>query len=149
MYYSSFIILFIVWAFSPIGAIANSVETIPYDNDLIGDARYDFAHSVEYLVEGHSMESYGFMDGTRVDVVPATTFQVGDVIAFECTFDKCNGAYVKKIIKKDGECYWVEGRKDVWEENGSRRQSMDSRTTYGWLCNNDISIYGVAFPQKG
>lgn len=55
---------------------------------------------------------------------------------------------LKRSQKKQGDCYWVEGRTDVWEENGNRRQSMDSRTTYDWLCGEDITIYGVAFTKK-
>lgn len=147
MYYPSFIFVFVLWAFLPFGVIANAAEYVPYDNENIGKERYDFAHTRVFQVEGHSMESYGFFDRALVDVVPATEFFVGDVIAFECTHEKCDGAYIKKITKKEDNCYWVEGRRDVWEENGNRRQSMDSKTTYDWLCGDEIMIYGVAFTK--
>lgn len=124
-----------------------SAEKIPYNNDFIGDERFDFARARVFEVEGKSMESYGFMDGTRVDVVPASSFNIGDAIAFECTHDKCDGAYIKTIVKKDDTCYWVEGRTDKWIQDGQKRQSMDSRTTYGWLCDDQIKIIGVAFVQ--
>lgn len=148
MYYYSAVFMLFLSVFAPIGAIASAAEYVPYDNENIGNERYDFMKTQTFQVEGHSMESYGFYDRTLVDVVPASTFFVGDVIAFECTDEKCDGAYIKKITKKEGDCYWVEGRKDVWLENGDRRQSMDSRTTYDWLCGEEIKIYGVAFTKN-
>ena len=148
MYHVMLIGIFFFSALLPVGAHVISAEKMPYANEFIGDERFDFDQTRVFQVDGHSMESYGFMDGTRVDVVPATTFNIGDAIAFECTHDKCDGAYIKMITKKDDGCYWVEGRKDQWLQDGKKRQSMDSRTTYGWLCDEEITIYGVAFAQK-
>jgi hypothetical protein len=147
MYYISVLFLFLFSVFSPVLAIADSADEVTYTTPVREDARYDFNRVKEYQVDGHSMENYGFMDGMRINVVAASSFVVGDVIAFECGHEKCDGAYVKKITQKDGACYWVEGRKDVWMENGSKRQSMDSRTTFGWLCDDDITIIGAAFTQ--
>lgn len=148
MYYYSTIFLLFFSVFAPVGAIVSAAEYVPYANDNIGQERYDFTRSRTFQVDGHSMETYGYFDRALVDVVPAKEFYVGDIVAFECGHEKCHGAYIKKITKKQGDCYWVEGRTDVWEENGNRRQSMDSRTTYDWLCGEDITIYGVAFTKK-
>lgn len=142
-YYRIFFALFCA-VFLPFGAIADNGERhASHVSDVSDAVVYDFAHSARYLVDGRSMESYGFTDGMRVSVVPASDFRVGDVIAFTCTRDVCDGAYIKKITQKNGSCYWVEGRKDVWKENGKRKKSMDSRTTYGWLCDDEIAIIGV------
>ena len=149
MYYIFLIVIVFFSAFLPVGgAYEISAEKMPYANDFVGDERFDFSQTRVFQVEGHSMESYGFMDGSHVDVVPASSFNVGDAIAFECMHEKCDSAYIKTITKKDGTCYWVEGRTDQWMQDGQKRQSMDSRTTYGWLCDDEIKIYGVAFVQR-
>ncbi len=149
MYYISVISIFLFSAFFlPIGVIAGNAEEVDGGTLEKTEAIYDYAHQKEYHVDGNSMATLGFPHGTRVNVVPATDFHVGDVIAFTCTHEKCDGAYIKKIVKKHGACYWVEGRKDIWKEGNQRKRSMDSRTTYGWLCNDDIDIMGVALFQS-
>lgn len=148
MYYSSVISLLLFSAFLlPIGVIASSGDEIDYSTAQVLDVFYDYEHTRTYQVDGNSMKPLGFQDESYVNVVPASDFNVGDVIAFECAHAQCNGAYIKKIARKNGTCYWVEGRKDIWIEDGQKKQSMDSRTTYGWLCNDDIKILGVAFLQ--
>jgi len=140
--------LLILSTLLPIGAIAGDVEQSPQFDENIDNIIYDVENSKVYQVDGNSMDPLGFADGDFIDVMTASELQIGDVIAFECSRDACDGAYIKRIVQKQGSCFWVEGRDDIWEENGKKKQSMDSRTTYGWLCNDDIKIYGVAFPQK-
>lgn len=149
MYYFSVITIFIFSAFFlPIGAIAsNSTEIGSGDIPTVAVA-YDYTHARMFQVEGHSMETLGFAHNSYVNVVPVSDVNVGDVIAFTCTHEACHGAYIKRVAQKSGNCFWVEGRQDVWSENGVRKQSLDSRTTYGWLCNDTISIMGVAFTQN-
>jgi hypothetical protein len=149
MYYI-FIVIFLAFsALLPFGVIADEVTQVAISNAFLNDIKYDFEHIETYQVDGHSMEHLGFDDGKLVDVLPASDFNVGDVIAFECNRVECDGAYIKEIAgKMNNSCYWVEGRKDIWKEDGKRKQSLDSRTTYGWLCDDDIEIYGVAFLQK-
>ena len=67
----------------------------------------------------------------------------GDIISFSC-FKKCieggtasNGEKIltKRLIKKEGDCFWVEG--------DNKGNSYDSRT-FGWICKNqDIRVNGV------
>jgi hypothetical protein len=148
MYYFSVIFIFLFSAvFLPIGVIASSGQELNEETARVLSVTYDYEKQKTYQVDGNSMASLGFPHNTHVDVVPASDFNIGDVIAFTCTHEKCDGAYIKKIVRKQGACYWVEGRKDKWNEDGQKKQSMDSRTTYGWLCNDDIDIIGVAFPK--
>ena len=149
MYYISVISIFIFSAFFlPIGVIAGDGEEIDGGTARALNVVYDYENQKEYQVDGNSMATLGFPHESYVNVVPASDLNVGDVIAFTCTHEKCDGAYIKKITKKQGACYWVEGRKDKWSENGQKKQSMDSRTTYGWLCNDDIDVIGVAFSKS-
>ncbi len=132
----------------PFGVLAGEVSANDISAEIAGKVVYDVDNIKTYQVEGHSMEHLGFGHDVLIDVVPASDFNVGDVIAFECFHSKCDGAYIKKVTDKKETCLWVEGRYDIWEEDGKRKQSMDSRTTYGWLCDDDIDVYGVAFIQK-
>ncbi|MEN8252038.1 MAG: hypothetical protein ABFQ53_00440 [Patescibacteria group bacterium] len=147
MYYILLATIFGLSTLLPFGVIADEIGQNPVSDGFVVDVHYDFDNSRVYQIEGHSMEHIGFDDEEYVDVVPASHFNVGDVIAFECSHEKCDGAYIKEIRGKKDSCLWLEGRGDIWEENGERKQSMDSRTTYGWLCNDDINIYGVAFQK--
>lgn len=150
MYYVSVITIFIFSAFLlPIGVIANDGDDLGLSGQYYSEGVvYEHAKSRTYQIEGHSMAHLGFDHESYVSVVPASGFKVGDVIAFECSHSKCDGAYIKKITRKNGACYWVEGRKDYWYEDGKKKESMDSRTTYGWLCNDKIDIFGVAFAKS-
>ncbi|PID52189.1 MAG: hypothetical protein CR972_02795 [Candidatus Moraniibacteriota bacterium] len=149
MYYFSVISIFIFSAFFlPISVIAGNGEEIEGKTMDVLNVVYDYEHQKEYQVDGNSMATLGFPHESFVNVVPASDFHVGDVIAFTCTHEKCDGAYIKRITRKQGSCYWVEGRRDKWKEDGRTLQSMDSRTSYGWLCNDDIDIMGVAFPKS-
>lgn len=140
-----YIIIFVVTIFIVAAPIQTSAGDIAVMSQFDEDERYDMAHSRTYQVEGNSMKTLGFAHNAFVTVVPTEDFHVGDVVAFECTHDECDGAYIKKIVQKQKSCYWLEGRQDIWEEDAQKRQSLDSRTTYGWLCGDDIDIYGVAF----
>ncbi|MEA3322663.1 MAG: S24 family peptidase [Patescibacteria group bacterium] len=142
-----YISVFVVMAFIVVVPTQTSAGDIAIMSQFDEGERYDLAHSRTYQVEGNSMKTFGFAHDALVTVVPAVEFRVGDVIAFECNHDECDGAYIKKIVQKQKSCYWLEGRNDVWEEDNQKRQSLDSRTTYGWLCDDDIDIYGVAFLQ--
>lgn len=149
MYYTSIVSLLLLSAFFlPLGAIASNVQELDYSTAEVLDVVYDYEKTRTYQVDGNSMAPLGFAHDTFVDVVPASNFNVGDVIAFTCSDEHCDGAYIKKISRKNGTCYWVEGRQDVWMEDGQKKQSMDSRTTYGWLCNDKITILGVASIQN-
>ncbi len=145
MYYVGVLFLFFLCIFSPIGALVSVANDLVYQESIVSDVQYDFAHATEYEVEGNSMAVFGFGDGARIDVVPASDFVIGDIVAFTCDHKACDGAYIKKITNKVDDCYWMEGRDDVWEEDGIRKQSYDSRTAFDWLCGDDIDIYGVAF----
>jgi hypothetical protein len=112
------------------------------------NSRYDRAHIKTYQIQGNSMRTLGFANGALIDVIPVDEVRVGDAIAFECYKEGCDGAYIKKVIQKYGNCFWLEGRDDIWIENGELKESLDSRTTYGWLCDDAIEIYGVAFLQS-
>ncbi len=140
-----YIIIFVVTIFIVAVPIQTSAGDIAVMSQFDRSERYDVENSRIYQVEGNSMKTLGFAHDAFVTVVPTAEAHVGDVIAFECAHDECDGAYIKKIVQKQKSCYWLEGRQDIWEENNQKRQSMDSRTTYGWLCGDDIDIYGVAF----
>jgi len=153
MYHIIIVCLLIITVFLPIGAIAgNTEDQVYFDEDVSNSedkyARYDVVNRQTYQVDGNSMKHLGFGNGVLVDVVPVSSLKVGDITAFECSHDACDGAYIKELTKKEGSCYWFEGRKDIWKEGSKKKKSMDSRTTYGWLCNEDVEIYGVAFLQN-
>jgi hypothetical protein len=141
-YYISILIFLILGAVLAFNTSASNTVVKKIVND-----RYDRAHTKTYQVEGNSMRTLGFANGALIDVVPVDEVHIGDAIAFTCYKKECDGSYIKKVIQKYGDCFWVEGRNDVWEENGILKESLDSRTTYGWLCNDAIEIYGVAFLQ--
>lgn len=138
-----FIIIFFVFiVFMPLGVIADEFQEVSKKNIGI---QYDFNSVQVYQVDGRSMENRGFMNGDLVKVIQASQFNIGDIIAFACFHEKCSGMYIKEIVGKINDCYWLEGRNDFWEENNVKKQSMDSRTTYGWLCNENIDIRGIVF----
>lgn len=140
--------LFILSTLLPVGVIADTPIQGVVPDEFNEDVFYDFEAARIYQVDGHSMKHLNFDHGTIVNVIPASDFNVRDIIAFECSHEKCEGGYIKELTgKKDG-CFFVEGRKDIWDEGGSKRQSMDSRTTYGWLCGDNIEIYGTVFTEK-
>ncbi len=151
MYHIIIVSLLFITAFLPIGAIAEtSAKQIVFTNNISNNkyVRFDIEHRKTYEVEGNSMKHLGFQDGVHVDVVPVSELEVGDIVAFECHRGLCDGAYIKELTKKNGTCYWFEGRKDIWKEDNLKKKSLDSRTTYGWLCDDDLKIYGVAFLHK-
>lgn len=148
MYYIFIATFFVFTALLPFGVIADEVSKIAISDEFSENIEYNFDKVKTYQIDGHSMEHLGFDDESFVDVIPVSDFNVGDIIAFECSRQECDGAYIKEIAGKKDSCFWLEGRRDIWEEDGKRKESMDSRTTYGWLCNDDIEIYGVAFLEK-
>ncbi len=139
-------------ALLPIGAIAENVNqqiTHPkYTTKNDRYERFDIKNRQTYEIEGNSMKHLGFQDGMFVEVVPVSYVKVGDVVAFRCFDETCDGNYIKELTKQKGACYWFEGRKDIWKEDNLKKQSLDSRTTYGWLCDNEVKILGVAFLKK-
>lgn len=77
-------------------------------------------------------------------VYPNRVPKVGDVVAILCNRSDCHSPmFVKQVMKIEGDCYWLEGRKGTWIEDGIEVESVDSRTQYGWLCGDDIAIRGV------
>lgn len=142
MYYY-FLILIIMIFFSH-DVLAQGMEGILSDESGFGD-QLDFGNDHIYQIEGSSMEIFGLDNDAYVDVVPATRFEVGDIIAFECAHEKCDRTYVKKITNIRGSCYWVEGRDGIWVQDGKMKKSIDSRTTFGWLCDDQINILGIVF----
>lgn len=151
MYHVTIVFLLIITAFLPIGAIAGDIAQQATYPDSISDDRYerfDVENRKTYEIDGNSMKHLGFADGIFVDVVPVSNLEIGDIVAFECLHNLCDGAYIKELTKQEGSCYWFEGRRDIWKEDNLKKESMDSRTSYGWLCNEEIEIYGVAFLQN-
>ena len=150
MYHIIIVSLLVITAFLPIGVIAgDDTEQVAYAN-ISEDKyeRFDVENRVTYKIDGNSMKHLGFEDGSFVEVVPVTRLELGDIVAFKCLHDLCDGTYIKELTKQKGSCYWFEGRKDIWKEDNLKKQSMDSRTSYGWLCNEEVEIYGVAFLQN-
>ena len=96
-------------------------------------------------LSGSSMEQYGFFDG---DTVRITNYapKEGDFASFRCIAERCKDQeqpMIKKVVKIENECYWLQGRDDVWlDEDGKKVHSYDSRD-YGWLCPGEIAINGV------
>jgi len=151
MYHIIIASLLMVTVFLPIGVIAgDATEQVTYADVTTNEkyARYDVDNKKVYQIDGNSMKHLGFQDGMFVDVVPVSSLKVGDIIAFECLHELCDGAYIKELTKQEGSCYWFEGRKDIWKEDNLKKQSMDSRTSYGWLCDEEVEVYGVAFLQN-
>ncbi len=96
---------------------------------------------MEYFVgEGRSMEPT-FYDGDELKVDPAKEPTEGDVIVFRCKScdieENTEGIMTKRLrlINKEN-CYWVEG--------DNPEVSLDSRDKkIGWLCPQDIELFGV------
>ena len=143
MYKFSIIFLLVVIIFLLSGVAVGSAVQATYSEITT----IDLAKARTYQVDGNSMKHLGFENESFVDVVSVEEPAIGDIVAFECFDDVCDGGYIKELTQKQGTCYWFEGRKDIWEEDGQKKQSMDSRTTYGWLCDEEVKILGVAFTQ--
>lgn len=94
---------------------------------------------------GTSMKQYGINEGEFIFYINKEC-NVGDICVFLCFADKCmhdgHEMFLKKLIKKEGNCYWFEGNPKPWIENGAEFESWDSRK-YGWLCHGEIYIHGV------
>ncbi len=148
MYHIIVVFLLVIATLLPIGAIAGDVtEQALYPQHTLNDRyeRFDIKNRRTYEIDGNSMKHLGFQDGMLVEVVPVSKVKIGDTIAFTCLDESCDGDYIKELTKQKGTCYWFEGRKDIWKEDNLKKQSMDSRTTYGWLCDDEVKILGVAF----
>ena len=97
-------------------------------------------------IVGASMEHLGFHEGDKVNVEPDSNhmYFIGDIVAFVCNKPKCpkENAMLKEIKNIDGECFWLEGRPDIYTYRGIESVSLDSRK-YGWLCGDQITIIGL------
>jgi hypothetical protein len=144
MYKFSISFLLIVTIFLLSSVVVGSTVQATYSET----STIDLAKARTYQIDGNSMRHLGFENESFVDVVLVDEPAIGDVVAFECFDEVCEGGYIKELTQKQGTCYWFEGRKDIWEEDGQKKQSMDSRTTYGWLCDEEVKILGVAFIQE-
>lgn len=96
-----------------------------------------YAVFMVFILNGQSMAHLGYVDGMPVQVVHAPC-NIGSDIAF-----RYNGIdYLKTLTRtKPNGNIWVQGRDDIWLENGIKKQSLDSRV-YGWLSPQQYIIYG-------
>jgi len=118
---------------------------------------------VELRTRGGSMTDYGIPGDADHDIMQKLYYnqecKVGDNCAFKCYKKEClentdhlaavgydqksdHIGEIKHLVKQDGDCYWFEGNKNHWQENGQWYTSSDSRK-YGWLCGDDLKIDGV------
>ncbi len=104
---------------------------------FLPSSRYD-----TFLGTGNSMEPTLF-DGNELTVDPKREPEQGDIIVFSC--QTCPSISSDEIltkrlydIDKNG-CYWVLG--------DNQSNSFDSRDM-GWLCYDDIKLYGVVIDIK-
>lgn len=99
---------------------------------------YHFTH-----LSGRSMEQYGFYDGETIKMTHEQP-RVGDFVSFRCVNDRCpQYNMLKRLTMQSLDCYWFQGRDDMWkDEKGEVKRSMDSRV-YGWVCKKDIVINGI------
>lgn len=92
-----------------------------------------------YIVEGQSMQPQ-YQDKQMVETIEAPC-KLGDTIAF--TYQGEN--YIKYIVDRlsDGSIYVI-GRPDKWidPETKKLRQSLDSRTEWGYLEANEYETLG-------
>lgn len=79
-----------------------------------------------FLLDGKSMEHMGFYHGDHVQTVQAPC-EVNDVIVFK--YKDVN--YLKQLTGYGNDCFYVQGRPDIWEENGKKMESLDSTQ---WGC---------------
>jgi len=107
---------------------------------------------------GDSMLEFGLSEKEHnIKIFPNKPCDTGDICAFTCRVRKCQfpcddpntcqfnestASYIKKLTKFENNCYWFEGNEDVWEKDGKKYISIDSRK-YGWLCGNDLEINGL------
>ncbi|MCK5080577.1 MAG: S26 family signal peptidase [Candidatus Moranbacteria bacterium] len=111
-------------------------------NKLLQDKRYE--ESLEYFVgQGDSMIPT-ILDGEEVIADPNKKPEIGDIVVFSCEKCKINSDDIDILTKRllrenlDG-CYWVEG--------DNKGNSYDSRN-FGWLCPDDIELYGAVLDKK-
>lgn len=64
--------------------------------------------------------------------------KVGDIVAFKCSTEKCNGNKLKRVIDIKNGCYFMMG--------DNREHSYDSGD-YGYICGDEILIRGVLVGQ--
>lgn len=91
--------------------------------------------------EGNSMVQKGLDNIHQHYFYYKEECNVGDFCGFTC--EKCkneNGdtAYLKEVTKKKDGCFWFEGNKYDWQENGEWYESRDSRS-YGWVCEGEYT----------
>jgi hypothetical protein len=97
---------------------------------------------------GKSMEQYGFNDGQSYKIYYKRQCIAGNICAFKCLVDKCIGQpdgvvdYNKLLVSINDNCYWFEGNKNSWTEDGLEYESFDSRS-YGCLKPEEFKMYGV------
>jgi hypothetical protein len=109
-------------------------------------------------INGTSMEQYGIKDNSTIKVYTKRKCKEGEICIFKCNAEKCkaknNTYFIKKLIKKNKDCYWFEGNPKPIEkvvtrinDNGSisksivKIMSFDSRI-YGFLCGKELIIKG-------
>ncbi len=114
------------------------IESLKKELNAIEDWRKDVF--VDCNHKGRSNEPT-YMDGACRFRVPIESSEVGQSVAIRCYNGKCSlpgedptQLIQKRIIKKSGDCIWVEG--------DNKPLSYDS-TEFGWLCKGDYSIYGL------
>jgi hypothetical protein len=129
----------------PFYEIVSFYETEQYLNwaTSVDYSDYDW---VETRATGTSMIQYGFADGQDIRLWYMKDCQVGDFCVFKCTVDRCvhSGVskFLKRLVKRNGNCYWFEGNPKDWVEGGALMSSWDSRR-YSWLCGKELDVTGV------
>ena len=101
-------------------------------------------HCETMIVDGNSMSEAGYHDGAKINVCDKSP-EIGDIVVFECKSWKCGfpGRLEFKYLRAvKGDCWWLEGNKNSWEENGEIVESLDSHI-YGWLCGDEFSFVGA------
>ena len=97
------------------------------------------------VVSGNSMSTFGYPDGKTFTLYKSKDCNVGDICVFTCTSDKCELAGISRFIKVlkfiNNGCYFFEGRRGPWIEDGLSRSSWDSNI-YGCLTSDEFYFNG-------
>jgi len=97
---------------------------------------------IEFVGTGSSMEPT-FYDGDVLYVDPQAKPEEMDIIVFSC--ENCEGISPDEILTKriykinESGCFWLVG--------DNRQKSLDS-SIFGWLCKDDMTIFGVVVGKK-
>lgn len=97
---------------------------------------------IEFIGNGSSMEPT-FYDGDVLIVDPKRTPNEMDMIVFSC--HTCKHISEEEILTK--RIYEVDAKGCFWLLGDNQLKSHDS-TEFGWLCEEDLQVYGVVVGTK-